>query len=374
MSTARSTTFAMCAWSILFLRNRRHRTSRIAVLVAVAASAVAAIAARDPLPPCRRTVPDPASSVRWVVPSDAASEREQQRWCASVGPALLDARPASPPASTDLDTLTVVSWNVHVGAGDVEGLVARLRRGDFTDGRAVHDFVLLLQEEFRAGEEIPPVLPHRFTPPARIAPSLTGRTREDVHAFDAAHSWTVFYVPSMRNGRLGHPAEDRGNAIVSTMPLQDPTAIELPLERQRRVAIAATVRGRSAGGPWTLRLVDVHLDTALALLHGGPFGVRRRQAEALVSAVAGDAPALVAGDFNTWGGSGEPALTVFERAFPLSDLHGRARNTAPTFAGPLGWHAVLDHVFARGVRDIGIRRLDDRFGSDHYPLLVEVRF
>ena len=35
--------------------------------------------------------------------------------------------------------------------------------------------------------------------------------------------------------------EDRGNAILSTLPLSDLTAIELPLESQRRVALQATV-------------------------------------------------------------------------------------------------------------------------------------
>jgi len=39
----------------------------------------------------------------------------------------------------------------------------------------------------------------------------------------------------MRNGEHEGIAEDRGNAIVSTMPLQRPRLIELPLQRQRRV-------------------------------------------------------------------------------------------------------------------------------------------
>jgi endonuclease/exonuclease/phosphatase (EEP) superfamily protein YafD len=43
--------------------------------------------------------------------------------------------------------------------------------------------------------------------------------------------------------------------------------------------------------------------------------------------------------------------------------------------GPLGIHATLDHVFARGrASAIDVRRLPDRFGSDHYPLLARVRF
>jgi len=264
---------------------------------------------------------------------------------------------------------------VHVGAGDVDGVIARLRRGDFTGGRPVHDFVLLLQEEFRAGAEVPAALPHGFHAPSRIAPATIGRTRHGVHALETAEPVSLVYVPSMRNGGIAAPVEDRGNAIVSSLPLEDLTAIELPIEHQRRVAVAATVHGRAPGGAaWTLRLVDVHLDTAMALLHGGPFGARRRQAEALVSALGGGGPpTVVAGDLNTWGGARESVLALLRRAFPVVDARFEEAHVA-TFDGPLGFHAALDHVFARGVTAIAVRRLDERFGSDHFPLLVEVRF
>jgi hypothetical protein len=97
----------------------------------------------------------------------------------------------------------------------------------------------------------------------------------DVQRF-ADEGFAVLYAPSMRNGegdaRDEHgAAEDRGNAIVSTLPLEDPRVIELPLERQRRVAAAATVAGQSVRSRWQLEIVDVHLDTSLALFHGGPF-------------------------------------------------------------------------------------------------------
>jgi hypothetical protein len=41
----------------------------------------------------------------------------------------------------------------------------------------------------------------------------------------------------MRNGGVD---EDRGNAILATLPLRDVAAIELPLVRERRVAVAAS--------------------------------------------------------------------------------------------------------------------------------------
>jgi endonuclease/exonuclease/phosphatase family metal-dependent hydrolase len=151
----------------------------------------------------------------------------------------------------------------------------------------------------------------------------------------------------------------------------------------------------TAGLSWRVRVVDVHLDTALAITHGGPFAARRRQADALIAALTPTAPrrdrdaertlsgsppegrsgpahtaTIVAGDFNTWGGR-ERALDTLKLAFPDAPDSG----AQPTWVGPLGVRATLDHVFASGrVMALEVRRLPDRFGSDHYPLLAMVRF
>jgi endonuclease/exonuclease/phosphatase family metal-dependent hydrolase len=354
---------------------------RLAVLAAVVTSAAVTAAAQ--LPPtdtCRRVVPDRTQSISWISPPDAEVRHELARWCGSVGPAVLESK-ANPSGARIGDRLVVISWNIHVGGGNVDALLERLQRGDFTAGHPVRQYVLLLQEAFRSGDDVPAVLPQRFRPPSRIAPTLSGRSREDVLTLANAHRpVSLFYVPSMRNGGIVRPVEDRGNAILSTLPLDAPMAIELPLERQRRVAIAATIRVRSAGVLRTLRVVDVHLDTAVAPLHGGPFAARRRQVEALVASLTDEStPTVVAGDFNTWGGADEPALKLMRRAFQLTgERPAGARNAdarlGPTWAGPLGIHATLDHVFARAVPAMDVRRLDDRFGSDHFPLLVEIRF
>jgi endonuclease/exonuclease/phosphatase family metal-dependent hydrolase len=184
----------------------------------------------------------------------------------------------------------------------------------------------------------------------------------------------------MRNSRAGMPAvpEDRGTAILSSLPLADLQVIELPFERQRRVALAASVAGRtSASAAWQLRLANVQIDTTLALTRGGPMAARRRQAEALLDALSRTgavrpSPRMVlGGDFNTWLGSKEPAVEVMRRAFPDTP---RAGDVA-TWRGPLGAHAALDHVFVRGpFRSVATRRLAGRFGSDHYPLLTLVDF
>ena len=212
-----------------------------------------------------------------------------------------------------------------------------------------------------------------YPAPSRIAARSSERG-PDIQRFARENGLAVMYVPSMRNGLDAVDSEDRGNAIVSTLALHDAVAVELPLEHQRRVAAVATVEGQMrSGAPWRLRLANVHLDTALALGHGGPFAARRRQADVLVDALSGPPamPTVLAGDFNTWRGDGEPALAVLRRAFPETPR----MSGGPTWVGPLGVHARLDHVFVRGpVASTRVERLGSRFGSDHYPLLAIVNF
>ena len=68
----------------------------------------------------------------------------------------------------------------------------------------------------------------------------------------------MLYVPSMRNG--AELLEDRGNAIISTEPLLDPLALELPLERQRRVAISTAIQVTINERPTRLELFNAHLE------------------------------------------------------------------------------------------------------------------
>jgi len=268
-----------------------------------------------------------------------------------------------------------VIWNLHVGAGDVDGLAARLRAGEFTHGNRVDQFVLLLQEAYRRDDAIPSRLGRDLPVPDRIAASR--HRGPGVDHFWRDDRFAVLYAPSMRNGIVDRDREDRGNAIVSTLTLRDPALLELPLEHQRRVVVTATIDGETErGSRWRVRLVDVHLDTAIALLHGGPFAARLRQAEALVEALAATDRAadrrtttVVAGDFNTWGGR-ERALDAIARAFPSTPRW----TDEPTWVGPLGVHATLDHVFAAGPGRLTVRRLPERFGSDHYPMLAEIEF
>jgi len=290
------------------------------------------------------------------------------RWCATVGPVLFRPTPRAPSAPIT-DRVALVTWNVHVGSGDVVDFVHRLRRGEFTNGEPMNYFVLLLQETYRRDTAVPPQIPQGFPAPGRIA-ARTGRGPDISRVADEL-GLAVLYVPSMRNGLTSVDAEDRGNAIVANLTLHDPEVVELPFGHQRRaVAVSSVTAHGTNGSAWRVRLADVHLDTALALMRGGPFKARQQQAAALVDALASkDAPTIVGGDFNTWRGAAEPAIALLRRAFPDTPPMPRL----PTWQGPLGVHAQLDYVFFRGaVSSTSVVRLPSRFGSDHYPLIARI--
>jgi endonuclease/exonuclease/phosphatase family metal-dependent hydrolase len=310
-----------------------------------------------------------AHEVSWfgpVVPADVA---RLARWQRAVGPpvvvrASLDDAPS--------DELVVVSWNIHVGGGDVARLFTELRRqtGDNVP------VVMLLQEAYRDGPEVPRSLDPATTFASLIRGLRRDGTREELEAIAGTLGLHACYVPSMRNGSPLTSDEDRGNAILSTVPLHDLTAIELPFERQRRVAVAATINGhRLDGNPWRVRLVSAHLDNmsgARRLWIAGSELGRTRQARGLVAALDGetaDETALVVGaDLNTFFGFADSAYREAARAFPQT----RVTDRRPTFGGFLR----LDHLFFRLADDwtASFRRADDNYGSDHYPLVGIVRF
>jgi endonuclease/exonuclease/phosphatase family metal-dependent hydrolase len=324
---------------------------------------------------CHQVVPDRALSVMWMAPDHTRDVGRLGQWCDTVGPVLVESPADAAPAAA-VEQLAIISWNVHVGGGDIEDVVKRLREGEFTDGRPVRHFVLLLQEAYREGTDVPVGIAATLPVPGAIVELMPDGTRRDIRAVAQSAGLHVFYAPAMRNGGLA-AVEDRGSAILSTLPLADLQVIELPFERQRRIALAATIAGETTSRlSWRLRLADVHVDTSLALTRGGPFAARRRQTEALVEALTADPtttdmPMVVGGDFNTWLGPKEPALEVMRRAF-ADTPHQPA---LPTWEGPLLARGTLDYVFARGpFRSAVTRRLAGRFGSDHYPLLTLVDF
>jgi endonuclease/exonuclease/phosphatase family metal-dependent hydrolase len=377
----------------------RTTTTPLAVvlLATTVSAACGAMHARSGLAPspagaCRSTVSPVAfppeqqpaiTTVRWIAPDDRRHRDALDDWCAGVGPAVIapaprpgsaelpvEARLASPLASSD--GLVVVTWNVNVGGGDVMGLVEQLRAGQFTGGHQVDRFVLLLQETYRSGPVVPTARRSRGFPRA-IRPPATGlhgaRPRMDVVELAASLGLSLYYAPAMRNGPGHETDEDRGSAILATEALSDLEAIELPFERQRRVALQATIHlDGGLGERHALRLTNVHLENrgsrwSLGLL--APVS-RLAQATALMDRLPPDGASLLGGDLNTWFGSLEPAYRRLAMAFDRG-LHVDRR---PTFGGLLR----LDHVFVRLPDGWEARTVRlDRFGSDHHPLLTHLR-
>jgi endonuclease/exonuclease/phosphatase family metal-dependent hydrolase len=330
--------------------------------------------------PCN---PEPTTpGMAWYGPLDPKDRWFTEARCRTVGPPVLDPIPAA--RFGDLapdDSLAVFSWNIDVGAGDLllflEQEVGLSCQGDRTTARiGSPNSVILVQEAFRRWDGLPPMNDARLAARRRVHDPHPGGDPDIVEAANSCGLGLV-YVPSGRNGR-DEPGEgrlDKGNAILSTLPLSDIIAVEQPFETERKVAVAATVQAPGVG---LLRLVNVHLEVA-SEFHRTLFTgnqTRVRQAAGLLEALTvkqeeGEkVPTLLAGDFNTWSG-GESALKMLRNAFPESpawDGH--------TTRGPF----PSDHIFfrAEGAGGIGLvqrsyRAIDDPYSSDHQALFVWVR-
>lgn len=309
--------------------------------------------------PCT-AVTGSVAAVRWFTPSATDHRRWLDAWCATVGtPFLYQPLTIAPAAPTR--RVVLISWNVHVGGGDVAALVRDLRSGRLTNDEPL-PFVLLLQEAFRARADVPALRDEQPAAP-RISPRPPSGRRVSTPDLAQQLGLHALYVPSMRNGRGGgDDREDRGCAILSTLALNDPHAIELPFERQRRVALAARIA--DVAGDDDLWVVNVHLENRT-----GPRRVwleaplaRERQARALVKKFLPDGPAVLGGDLNTWA-SIEPTIELLKDIFdtPVGDDR---RTTLPGVGR-------IDYLLARLPSGWAMtsRRLDSRYGSDHYPVL-----
>ena len=317
----------------------------------------------------------PAPGVSWEIAAPPRDRPELYRWRRAVGPVrrcqVVDEAVA--PAKLHL---AVAVWNARTGGGDVQAfwkhaVAARPVRG----GPAVRDgpFVALLQEVFASGPGLPSPTPSAAWA-KRIADRPEDPRRVEIAAFCRDEGLSLLYVPSMRNGGGGDPPEDRGNAIVANVPLTAPCAVELPFERQRRVAVMADVVVGGGAGALKLTLCSVHLDNRAPWRRAWrSLGLgRRRQMAGLISVLRRRSPAdalVLGGDLNTWfRGRREGAYRVARRY-----LRQPAKpDPAPTHHFEIGgWPRLSDHLLFRlpsGWRGEYVR-MDRTFGSDHYPLL-----
>jgi len=339
--------------------NMRYAIVLAAALATVGVGSPALISTVPP-PTCAARVD---TRVHWM---RLAPEREWSsldRWCAGVGPPARN--DAQPPLEGPTGPIAIASWNDHVGAGDIDAFVADLKAGRLTGGRPISTFVVLMQEAYRGGPAVPEHGGAALRWASSERPPGPQGARDDAVATARRLGLNAVYVPSMRNGAPGATDEDRGNAILSTLPIGDVTAVELPLERQRRVAIEATIAlPTGTGDPVRLRLVNTHF-TNMVMHHLWVFSEsgRARQAHALEAVVPRDGALVIGGDFNAWFGSLDAAYRELAKGVRPAD----AEDGRPTF-GPLR----LDHLLFRlpdGWRTT-VRRADSRYGSDHYPLVA----
>lgn len=352
---------------------------RVAALLIIAGGVGVAAAFAEPQAnvagACRAVVDEhqaPLSAdVTWITRPGRRERERLDEQCETVGPIVLrQPRPDSAPSRPR--EVAVITWNIHVGGGDVVAFVHRLQSGALT-GRQVTHYVLMLEEAHRVGGSLGH-LRQDVRVPTRIAPEVGNRAREDILSVARTLGAGLYYVPSMRNG-AGPPFEDRGNAILSTLPLDDLQAIELPFTRQRRVAIGAIIRGvDEAANPWALRAVTVHLDALAGASRLWIFASawRARQADAVLEALDRRERSVLGGDLNTW------FLGRWERAYRRVEAAYPDTQTTMVPAGSSS-HGRLDYLFFRlptGWQSRTWRPADpcgpgdDKCGSDHRPIVA----
>jgi endonuclease/exonuclease/phosphatase family metal-dependent hydrolase len=242
-------------------------------------------------------------------------------------------------------TLRIASWNVE-RAADPGAIVREIAASEL----ATADVILIQEIEDHPNEP--------GSRASRIAHAL------DMH-------W--FYAPARISGDGTH-----GDAILSRFPLTAPEVKQLPFVDQpvgsvQRIALRATIDL----GTRTLTLVNVHLDTRLAVTD------RVRQ---LHPAVFDNPPdALVGGDLNTlpwlWVETlapltGTEAIVGQDQAQVIDDYLQALGYTTPIVhdadTHESRFDMRLDALCPRGfaVRAAGIDR--GASGSDHYPVWVEI--
>ncbi len=360
-------------------------------------------------PPLARDCPalESHQAVSWYVPDDTTDTEELDAWCRATGPVVIDSVPYRQFGELlEGDSLAVLVWNIAAGSGDILTVIRDELGFDCETGYALNSrgphFVMLLQEALRVSADVPATEPDFQIPPAVVEFDRPG-PRLGVVEVARRCGLALSYMPATRNGTAEYDGlrEDKGNAILSTLPLSDFIGIEAPMVAQRRVSAGATVHGPQGD---SLRLVSAHINT-----FPGPWRTlvtgassRLRQSLSIVDALrraelerAGAAretlaacypycsdeetaecliSTITAGDFNT-GSNHETALLHLWENFPNSPpSHGQ--HTSRSFPTD---HLLFRHNYDYGSEPDRIlegtyRLLGSKYNSDHYPLIAWFRF
>ncbi len=334
---------------------------------------------------CPLTTDTVSASLTWYLPVVEQDNRQLEAWCNWVGPAVVDSTPSGKFGDmSERDSLHIVVFNSDAGAGDLIGFIQNelglvCSYSLSSLGPHASHFVLLLQEALRRSLDIPVATSQWEIPPAVKEEERPG-PRLDVVEVARRCGLSIAYAAGARNGHAERDGkrEDKGEAILSTLPLSDIIAIELPYEAARRVALGATIH--TARGD-SLRLVNLHLIvsplTWRMLQTGNSAHLRQslavvdalRQAEVSRGAARGIST-VVAGDLNTWSNR-ETALRHLRKYFPDSPqpLSEPTRGPFPT-----------DHILFRARSGSGdriveetYRRIESMYYSDHHPIVAWFR-
>ena len=289
-------------------------------------------------------------------------------WRANVGGTIsLDAAPLVPDHSR---RVVVLDWNVWLGRGRLTEVVGRIRAGEYHASGIREDLplVVLLQEAYRTDDSVPA----RST--GRGGRRLVSRSRPQQDVVDIARrlGLSLRYVPSMRNGP---ERSDRGNAILSSLPLKHALGIELPLMLQRRVALCAEVMI----GEQHLLVMSAHLDPRGPPGHKwlGAAG-RAVQTEYLLQWLEGKT-VLLGADLNLGRGRSERTWRLLSQAGFSPGVPPGLPSWRHTYHGLT--RLLLDYLLVRDgggiITQFRVQRLDENlldrgrtiFGSDHHPLL-----
>ena len=307
----------------------------------------------------------PVSAIKWIRVAPANEAVQLDRWCAGVGPPLVRSVPPATPSAPEIPVL--VTWNTHEGGGNIDALVADLKAGRLT-GHPVSSFVLLLQEVYRSGPDVParaPAMPAWAA--AELSPRAGWQARRHRGRRRAAEAGRLLRAVDAQRRARRH---DRGSRQ------RDPLdAAAVGSHGHRAAARAPAARGapghgdvsRAPGGSaLPLHVVCTHF-TNMVMHHLWVLSEsgRLRQARALSQVLPEDGALVVAGDFNAWFGDRDAAVKELAKVVP----HVSSEDRRATF-GPMR----LDHVLARlppGWRTT-VRRADSRYGSDHYPLVASI--
>jgi len=359
---------------------------------------------RAPVGPCATT---PNADVAWARPDSKGEQSRLDDWCSATGEPVVRRLAVAPlptdvireaslgggpaPADTEviptfpsipIESLTVATWNIEVGTGDLvrfldEQIGYSCESGRVHGANTQTPFVLLVQEAHRASRDIPEI-PSGVSLPNSIGKSDDHASRAEIVTIAEQCGLSLFYAPSMRNGAEadGEMPEDRGNAILASIPLSDLSAVELPLETQRRVAVAAVAH---PPGREPIRVVSFHFDVAANMLRVLTTGNSTRLRQGLGLARALDEldngetrlATIIGGDVNSWSEK-ETVIRHLSEQFPESP-----RATAE---GTRGGYPT-DHIFVRTFEGSKIA-LDEssyrvaplEYGSDHRGRLLTLNF